>query len=190
MSKLLLDFFQIEDIDELEDAFETYFFTEKQFFIRKVPVRKLVESRSKKLQKANNLYLEHTQEVNKNKTIKPIEFSFELSNLGELFQEFNRVKADYFSLFYQCKSVEEYLQYLNHFCQFYYAFAGKFTIELNTDEHILVSQEKDPMELLHAIREYEAKGGKSLIQLKNLENEPPEMLIHEMKRLSLLFNSF
>jgi hypothetical protein len=46
------------------------------------------------------------------------------------------------------------------------------------------------MEILEGIKIYQQNGGINFHQLKKLENNPPEILIQEMKRLSLLFKKY
>ena len=62
--------------------------------------------------------------------------------------------------------------------------------EIEIDANILVSKEPNPMEILEGIKIYQQNGGFNFDQLKKLENNPPEILIQEMKRLSLFFKKY
>jgi hypothetical protein len=188
ISAEVLAFFNVEDEEDLDDAFEQLFFEHKQFFLSKVPVRKLVEARIAKLEKAYQMYAGSSLKAD---VVIDIEsHSFESHNLLDLFQEFQRAKTCFYLKFQQTNTVENFVQLLWKYCDLYYAYASKFSGTFDSDSTIRVSVESDPMMLLNAIKEYEAKGGKTLNDLKNFENDPPELLVHEMKRLSLLFNSF
>ncbi len=46
------------------------------------------------------------------------------------------------------------------------------------------------MEILKAIKQFEISNGKTFDDLKKNRNNPPEILISEMKRLSLLFEKY
>jgi hypothetical protein len=63
-----------------------------------------------------------------------------------------------------------------------------FTNEVNSSE--IVSKEPDPMEVLKAIREYNENGGFTFEDLMFDKNNPPEVLIKERNRLSLLATKF
>ena len=66
-------------------------------------------------------------------------------------------------------------------------YAGLWAVEGVTDKDALVSKESDPMEILEAVKAFREKGGTSFDALKKSQNQAPEALVNEMKRLSLLF---
>lgn len=190
ISAEVLAFFKVEDEEDLEDAFEQLFFEHKQFFLNKVPVKKLVEARISKLEKAFALFAQSLDEVEAVKEPEVKFFSFDSLNLVDLFQDFQQAKAYFYLQFQQTNSVKTFVYVLRAYCEMYYAYAQKFQGEFEPDDSIRVSVENDSMMILSALKVYESNGGLTLNQLKNMENDPPEILVHEMKRLSLLFNSF
>ena len=54
----------------------------------------------------------------------------------------------------------------------------------------IISVLPDEMEILKAIKSYRVSNGIYFEDLKNLKNNPPDILLKEMKRLSLLFNNY
>lgn len=190
ISNEVLAFFKVTDEDELEDAFELLFFEHKQFFLNKVPVKKLVEARISKLEKAGLVYSGYLKRQENDVQVEPFIYDFSVENLLDLFQAFQIAKTHFYLRFQQATSVKEFVAHVRAFTEMYYTYASNFQGVFELDESLRVSVENDPMMILNGIKEYESKGGLTLNQLKNFENEPPEILIHEMKRLSLLFNSF
>jgi len=190
ISSEVLAFFKVSDEDELDDAFEHLFFEHKQFFLHKVPVRKLVESRISKLEKAFLAYSSYTGIQENDVQFESFKYAFLEENLLDLFQAFQVAKTHFYLRFQQATAVNEFVFHLRAFTEMYYAYASNFQGVFEVDASIRVSVENNPMMILNGIKEYESRAGTTLNQLKNFENEPPEILIHEMKRLSLLFNSF
>jgi len=184
--------FQLDDaFDEADliDLYEEKIFEFKQYFLTKTPIFKLFESKISKLEKVGNAYNILTNiKVEFNET--RLEFKSSqteiLANYLDFQEEKNRIKTkisnskNAFELVSRVKNLLE-LEKIN---------AQDWCSEVKIDANILVSKEPNPMEILEGIKIYNQNGGQNFDQLKKLENNPPEILIQEMKRLSLLFKKY
>jgi len=184
--------FQLDDaFDEADliDLYEEKIFEFKQYFLTKTPIFKLFESKISKLEKVGNAYNILTNiKVEFNET--RLEFKSSqteiLANYLDFQEEKNRIKTkisnskNAFELVSRVKNLLE-LEKIN---------AQDWCSEVKIDANILVSKEPNPMEILEGIKIYSQNGGQNFDQLKKLENNPPEILIQEMKRLSLLFKKY
>ncbi len=108
----------------------------------------------------------------------------------EIFKDFQKAKNELKRLISNAGSAEELVGLAEALVALEKENASHWEVALESEEDIIVSKEPDPMYLLEAIQAYRAKGGETFGQLKKLENNPPELLLQEMKRLSLLFKKF
>lgn len=184
--------FQLDDAfdeDDLIDLYEEKIFEFKQYFLSKTPIFKLFESKLSKLEKIGNAYNLLTN-IKVEFTETKLEFNGSqaeiLANYLRFQEEKNRMKTkisnsdNAFELVSWVKKLLE-LEKMN---------AEHWFSEIEIDANILVSKEPNPMEILEGIKIYQQNGGFNFDQLKKLENNPPEILIQEMKRLSLLFKKY
>lgn len=184
--------FQLDDAfdeDDLIDLYEEKIFEFKQYFLSKTPIFKLFESKLSKLEKIGNAYSLLTN-INVEITETKLEFNDSqteiLANYLHFQEEKNRIKTkisnsdNAFELVSWVKNILE-LEKMN---------AEHWFSEIEIDANILVSKEPNPMEILEGIKIFNQNGGTNFDQLKKLENNPPEILIQEMKRLSLLFKKY
>jgi hypothetical protein len=184
--------FQLDDAldeDDLIDLYEEKIFEFKQYFLSKTPIFKLFESKISKLEKIGIAYNLLTN-INVEITETKLEFNDSqteiLANYLHFQEEKNRIKTkisnseNAFELGYWVKNLLE-LEKMN---------AEHWFSEIEIDANILASKEPNPMEILEGIKLFNQNGGTNFNQLKKLENNPPEILIQEMKRLSLLFKKY
>lgn len=184
----LLFFGGVTDEDELEDAYETQLFEYKQFFLSKAPIAKLFESRLRKLQKLADAYATLTSAPATGET-----HHFQVPESADIlgtFQSFQKAKNELKRLISNTASAAALGTLAEALVSLEKENASRWSTALDDEADIIVSKEPDPMYLLEAIQAYRQQGGETFAQLKNLENNPPQVLIQEMKRLSLLFKKF
>ncbi len=175
--------------DDLRDSKESFLFEHKSFFLSKAPIQKMFDSRLKKM-----CILKTALDVLKldfKYDFEQKEITFENGDsILQTFQNYNAIKQ---KLKISILNSENPLEIKYLVCQLIKLekdYAKNWFLENCWDETILVSKELDPMEILKAIKEYEISAAKTFIDLKNNRNNPPELLISEMKRLSLLFKKY
>ena len=184
--------FQLDDAfdeDDLIDLYEEKIFEFKQYFLSKTPIFKLFESKLSKLEKigiAYNLLTNSNVEFNETK----LEFNGSqaeiLANYLHFQEEKNRLKTKISN----SENAIELVSWVKNLLELEKMNAQQWFSEIEIDANILVSKEPNPMEILEGIKIYQQNGGFNFDQLKKLENNPPEILIQEMKRLSLLFKKY
>ncbi len=184
--------FQLDDAfdeDHLIDLYEEKIFEFKQYFLSKTPIFKLFESKLSKLKKIGNAYSLLTN-INIEFTETKLEFNGSqieiLANYLHFQEEKNRMKTKISN----SENAFELVSWVKNLLELEKINAQHWFSEIEIDANILVSKEPNPMEILEGIKIYQQNGGFNLDQLKKLENNPPEILIQEMKRLSLLFKKY
>lgn len=190
------------DPDELQDAYEEQLFEYKQFFLSKAPVSKLFEGRMGKLRKLGDAYglladLDDNERIvtNPGTDARPSKVNFPLPSkegtfIIEAYKSFQEQKNELKRLISNATSAQELIHLAQSLIHLEKQNAAQWSTALESEDGIIVSREPDPMYLLEAIKTYNKQDGETFAQLKNLENNPPEILIQEMKRLSLLFKKF
>jgi hypothetical protein len=184
--------FQLDDAfdeDNLIDLYEEKIFEFKQYFLTKTPIFKLFESKLSKLEKIGNAYsLLTNSKVEFTET--KLEFNGSqaeiLANYLRFQEEKNRMKTK----ISHSENAFELVSWVKNLLELEKMNAQHWFSEIEINANILVSKEPNPMEILEGIKIYNQNGGTNFHQLKKLENNPPEILIQEMKRLSLLFKKY
>lgn len=184
--------FQLDDAfdeDHLIDLYEEKIFEFKQYFLSKTPIFKLFESKLSKLKKIGNAYSLLTN-INIEFTETKLEFNGSqieiLANYLHFQEEKNRLKTKMSN----SENAFELVSWVKNLLELEKMNAQNWFSEIEIDANILVSKEPNPMEILEGIKIYQQNSGFNFDQLKKLENNPPEILIQEMKRLSLLFKKY
>lgn len=184
--------FQLDDAfdeDNLIDLYEEKIFEFKQYFLSKTPIFKLFESKLSKLEKIGNAYSLLT---NSNAEFNETKLEFNgsqteiLANYLHFQEEKNRMKTKISN----SEKAFEIVSWVKNLLELEKMNAEHWFSEIEIDANILVSKEPNPMEILEGIKIYQQNDGFNFDQLKKLENNPPEILIQEMKRLSLLFKKY
>lgn len=177
------------DSEEFQESLDIALFDLKQFFLSKVAIQKLFQSRINKLSQIITAQKILNQDVfGQNED----EFLFDLSSENILvvfnkYQEFNLQLKTKIANSYDAQDLLNLIKGLIKLDKVYAAHWNNSTLAL---EEVLVSKEADPALLLEAIRLYNRQGGNTFYDLHNNLNNPPEILIKEMKRLSLLFQNY
>ena len=174
--------------DDLQDAFELQLFEFKKQLIALAPIQKLIAPKLKKIKQLQEAFLLLGGEMDEI-SISTFELVSPSENILESFIAYQDVRNNFKKLLSQSNSYEE----IANFCQYLVAYEKMyascwFSNSLDTSE--IVSKEPDPMEVLHAIRTYNTNGGFTFTDLSQNKNNPPEVLIKERNRLSLLVTKF
>jgi hypothetical protein len=174
--------------DDLQDAFEFQLFDYKKHLLALAPIEKLITPKLKKIKQLQEAYLTLGGEIDEI-TITMFDPVIPTEYLLESYSIYQNVRNGLKRSIASSSSYEE----IENFCQYLVAYEKMyascwFTDEVNTSE--IVSKEPDPMEVLQAIRTYNENGGKTFEDLKWNKNNPPEVLIKERNRLSLLATKF
>lgn len=182
-------FFKVNDRDEMEEIYEEQLFEFKQFFLSKVPVQKLFNGRLSKLKKLQDAYEALEGEIQP-QPVHEITFDILSNNIHEVFLGFQKSRNDLKQKIANETSALNLEKYIRRMLALEKEYATFWKMDSDDEGDIIISKEPDPMYLLENIKSYQQKDGFTFIQLKNLENNPPEILVQEMKRLSLLFKRF
>jgi hypothetical protein len=184
--------FQLDDAfdeDNLIDLYEEKIFEFKQYFLSKTPIFKLFESKLSKLEKIGNAYsLLTNSKVEFTET--KLEFNSSQAEILANYLHFQEGKNRIKTKISNSENAFELVSWVKNLLELEKMNAEHWFSEIEIDANILVSKEPNPMEILEGIKIFNQNGGTNFNQLKKLENNPPEILIQEMKRLSLLFKKY
>lgn len=190
MDNIATKYFKTSDIEEIEELYEQEIFELKQFFLSRAPIAKLFKGRLNKLKSLQEAF----EAVDSSQTKQKFEFSFpeENSDLLESYKAFqaakNKVRLQISNelnganLFQQVQILVDLEKHNAH--------SWLLHKEIEEDESVVISKEPNPIDILNGIYQYQQLGGKTFSNLKRNENNPPNVLVQEMKRLSLLFKKF
>ena len=184
--------FQLDDAfdeNDLIDLYEEKIFKFKQYFLSKTPIFKLFESKISKLEKVGNAYNLLTNinvEINETK----LEFNGSQTEILTNYLRFQEKKNSIKTKISNSESASELVFWVKNLLELEKINAQLWFSEIEINANTLVSKESNPMEILERIKIFNQNGGTNFDQLKKLENNPPEILIQEMKRLSLLFKKY
>jgi hypothetical protein len=187
-----LHLFQLDDAfdeDDLIDLYEEKIFEFKQYFLSKTPIFKLFESKISKLEKVGNAYNILTN-IKVEFTETKLEFNGSQAEILANYLHFQAEKNRMKTKISNSENASETIHWVHQLLDLEKINAKIWFSETEIDANILVSKEPNPMEILEGIKIYQQNGGINFHQLKKLENNPPEILIQEMKRLSLLFKKY
>lgn len=190
MDEIAKNFFKTSDIEEIEELYEQEIFELKQFFLSRAPIAKLFKGRLNKLKKLQDAF----ELVDSSQVKRDFKFDFpkendNLLNSYKAFQESkNKIRLQISnelngSNIFQLVEILVNLEKHN-------AKHWSVNDDFEEDESVIVSKEPNPIDILNGIYAYQQLEGETFHQLKRNENNPPNVLIQEMKRLSLLFKKF
>lgn len=181
-----LQFFNV-DIDDIDDVFEEQLFELKKQLLSIVPIHKIVLPRIKKIEKLNTAYNTLTSNVPVEKYCE-IDYFFN-ENILDTFLKYQEVRGKIRLALMNSTNPENVIAYVQNLVMLELNYASCWKSEINSNE-VVVSKQPDPMEILVAIREYSANNGITFDDLKTDKNNPPDLLIQERNRLSLLVTKY
>jgi hypothetical protein len=179
------------DLEEIEEQFEQLLFERKKFFLQKLPIQKLFEPKLKAITQVIEAYELISGEKLENTTqLKTFEFQFDASSLLISFNHYHLYRNQLKQGLINASGFNDIEQIATELIKLESAYAALwYQEELNTQQ-IIVGTFPDEIQLLNALKNYLKMGGKSFDDLKKMKNNPPEILIQEMKRLSLLYKNY
>lgn len=172
--------------ESLEDVLEIKLFEFKTFFLQKSILDKVFKSRLEKLKRIEQAYL--TLSNDKLPTITPHHFDLIESNeIITIYNDF-QAKLNKIKLYInQTDSTNQLIHIVEQLLKLHNQYLEKWP-ETNYSGEVIISKEKDPMELFYAIQKFQQNGGNNFEDLVKKENICPEILRNETKRLSLCRN--
>lgn len=179
------------DFEEIEEQFEQLLFERKKFFLQKIPIQKLFEPKLKIIHQLIEAYELVSEEKLEHVTpLKTIEFQFDHSSLLISFNKYHLYRNQLKQGLINASHFDAIEQIATELIKLESAYAALwYQDELGT-QHTIVGTFPDEILLLSALKNYLEMGGKSFEDLKKMKNNPPEILIQEMKRLSLLYKNY
>ncbi len=190
MNEVARNYFKTSDQSEIEEIYEQEIFELKQFFLSRAPIAKLFKGRIAKLNKLQAAF----EEINSNQIKSDFEISFPENSIYLLdsYTNYQAVKNKIRLLISNELNGVNLIPLVQKLIDLEKDHAKQWSIldDSELDETVVVSKEPNPIDILNAINEYQLKGNKTLEELKRNENNPPIVLIQEMKRLSLLFKKY
>jgi len=170
--------------DDLVDVYEEKLFEYQQFFASKMPINKLFISRLQRLEKLHEAF-ETLGGKTTSSNFESLVWRISEGTIREVFNQYHHIRGEANVHLLSARSAKDIatlsmkvLEFTQHYAQIWCVF------EDNVDlEDIKVTQEPDPMDLLKAIKDLEARDVKSFNQLPGLEEE--NLVLREAKRLTL-----
>ncbi len=172
------------DEDDLDEIFEEKLFEQKQFFLPRMPVSKVISSRLDKMQKIEDAFRYFGGEV---EPFHPNEIQLQpyaSENIKEVFSLHELNKNTIKLQLNRALSVEEMRFFLKQWIEITMTYAKKWKLNvISPDAGVKVSNEPDAMFLLDEITKFEQLGFSTFDDLQHLLTDSPLML--EANRLSL-----
>lgn len=179
------------DFEEIEEQFEQLLFERKKFFLQKIPIQKLFEPKLKAINQLIEAYELVSEEKLEHVTpLKTIMFQFHHSNLLISFNKYHLYRNQLKQSLINASSFNDIEQIATELIKLESTYAALWYQEEIDTQHTIVGTFPDEIQLLNALKNYLEMGGKSFEDLKKMKNNPPEILIQEMKRLSLLYKNY
>ena len=174
------------DSEMLNDRYQEMLFEHKLFFNTVVPISKVVFARTTKMKKELLAF-----SVLGLKGIENQEVFDELcadfsERMEEAFHDYQRLKNKVKLKVMHANSYESIFKCAHFLVDLQLKYAAKWQCSIQTDQ-VIVTKEPDSMELLSQIKKYT---GITFVNLKSMKDNPSELLIHEMKRLSLIYTNY
>lgn len=190
-------FFPYEVGDDLEELYDERFFEYKNFFLSKIPIKKVFESKLGKLTQMAKAYQQLQLDLNSINVPIELNENNHHSNGNTVFPD-NIMDA--FNLWEQqkgvCKqriSASTEINSLTQAIKQYIDVTESYRNKWLSDEEIAIelsqlSKEEDPMQVYAAIVAFNNEGGKDFKDILSMKSNL--FLLKEMKRLSLLAKKY
>ncbi len=184
-------FFPHTEDDDLQDLYDERFFEYKNFFLSKIPIKKVVDAKINRLLQMENAFrfLQNEEVVS---IIIPtthptaIEFS---DNVLQAFNQWEQQKGMCKQRIVAATTVETLVEAVNYYVQVTQNYWQKWVIAPDLEVEVeQLSKEEDPMQLYAAIQQFNVDGGERFEDILTVNNNL--FLLKEMKRLSLLAKNY
>jgi len=183
--KELLVYLGISEINEIEECYEDKIFAHKQFFLNSVVMKKVFEQRLNRIEKEKNIFDELGYE-SKESSLNFLLEEFPQSNqIITIYTHYQKLKNDLKLRLFSCNNYENIGYCAMKRLELESMYSEYWNCEYDVEIGI-ASKENDEMLVLKIIREYQQNGGRTFEDLKKNRNNPPELLLKEMKRLNLI----
>ncbi|MFT7345013.1 MAG: hypothetical protein ACI9XP_001607 [Lentimonas sp.] len=182
-------FFSLDEEISIEDQYEDLLFDDKTFFNQKTVHPVLYKSRITKMGKVQEEYEKLGGLVN----AEPISFNhdFTFIDLKSAVDKFHLIKSDFLLKVFQCQSGVQLIELVTRLLKLYKDYIKCWKIEGELDlSGVLMSKEPNPLSIFVAVKSFDSKGGKSVLDIKNIEFDHKEVLFNEAKRLNLLLKNW
>lgn len=172
--------------ESLEEALENKLFEFKMFFLQKTILDKIFKSRLEKLKRIEQAY----SILSKKELKTPTKHQCNLIEDNEIITVYN----DFHS---KLNKIKLWINEANCTTQLIYTIEKLLMLhnqylekwpETEYSDEVIISKEKDPMELFYAIQTFRQNGGIHFQDIIKKQNICPEILLNETKRLSLCRN--
>lgn len=182
-------FFPYNEEDDLSDLYDERLFEYKQFFLAKMPIRKVFEAKLEKLLQMDKAYrvlanieLNEQQQITEEKIV----FSDVILDAFNQWEQQKGMAKQQISIAYEAsslyKTVSNYLNLVD-------CYRAKWYTDQEIDIEITqLSKDEDPMAVLDAIRSFKQEGGEKFEDILKMNSN--SFLLKEMKRLSLLTKNY
>lgn len=184
-------FFPHTEDDDLQDLYDERFFEYKNFFLSKIPIKKVVDAKINRLLQMENAFRFLQNEEAVSITIPRthptvIEFS---DNVLQAFNQWEQQKGMCKQRIVAASTIEALVEAVNYYVQVTQNYWQKWAIAPNLEVEVeQLSKEEDPMQLYAAIQQFNAAGGVTFEDILTVNNNL--FLLKEMKRLSLLAQNY
>lgn len=179
------------ELEEIEEQFEQLLFESKTYLLQKIPVQKLFEPKLKAIQYLIKAYeLLSEKKIAHSNQVLTTDFVFDSANLLGSFNTYHHYRNQLRQALINSTNFDEIAQLATELLKLESAYAFLWYNEKIDMQNTIVASFPDEIHVLTALKHYLELGGKSFDDLKKLKNNPPEILIQEMKRLSLLYKNY
>jgi hypothetical protein len=175
------------DLDDLNEEIETRLFEIKNFFLSKIPVQKLVDSRIIKLEKITDFAL--LLDLNfQDSSVDAIELKGK--KVLEIYAAYQQEKQKIRLELLNSSNPKEILAKATSLIKLEKLYASKWYFDKLDCSEIIVSKEPDPMIILQEIKKMEELALFAFEDYKKSQKSMSQILLNEMKRLSLLSEKY
>lgn len=186
-------FLQLSTDEDVKDRVEEIVFEQKQFFINKPLIPKLLSGRMERLSRVDIAYRTLTKSQYVPQLIESL-FQLEFSqNISDAFHEYQRFRMELKGLIMRTHAPLCLIGLMQHALKIERKWVKKWVNDkcLVENDQVVVSKEIDPMEFLAAIKQWmeHAEAG-TFDELHSHFSFLPDVLKHEVKRLTLLHEKY
>ena len=175
----------IKDHDEIEECYEDKIFAHKQFFLNSPVIKKVFEQRFNRILKEKDIFNELGCLSNESNFQFLLEHFPDSKDIEIIYSHYQKLKNDLKLRLCSSNNHENILYCATKMLELEILYSDYWSCEFEENNEFSM-KENDEMLVLKSIRDYKQKGGCIFEDLKKNRNNPPELLLKEMKRLNLI----